>query len=168
MVASLAGATGYDGPRMSGWGGGRIPKCYCIWWRMTVCWSSWVRITSICRNKALCVVVSVWNKCTMAPNSMADMVMDMARNKASWISKHEESKSWRAAKPLPNQSSEQGRESEKESNIQKFCNSSFNLTKISQACKMAKKIACCRTESKQSWRNFTSPFLPCKIFASHF
>ena len=30
---------------------------------------------------------------------------------------HEESKFWRALKPLPNQSSMQGRESEKESNI---------------------------------------------------
>ena len=38
-------------------------------------------------------------------------------SKASWISKHEESKSWRASKPLPIQSSEQGGESEKESNI---------------------------------------------------
>ena len=35
---------------------------------------------------------------------------------------HEESKFWRASKPLPNQSSMQGRESEKESNIQKFHN----------------------------------------------
>ena len=33
---------------------------------------------------------------------------------------HEESKFWRASKPLPNQSSMQGRESKKESNIQQF------------------------------------------------
>ena len=31
---------------------------------------------AICRNRALCVVVNVWNKCTMARNSMADMMME--------------------------------------------------------------------------------------------
>ena len=31
-------------------------------------------MSAIYRNRALCVVVSVWNKCTMARNSMADMV----------------------------------------------------------------------------------------------
>ena len=31
---------------------------------------------SIYRNKALCVIVSVWKKCTMARNSMEDMVME--------------------------------------------------------------------------------------------
>ena len=33
-------------------------------------------MSAICRNKALCVVVSVWIKCTMARNSVADMVME--------------------------------------------------------------------------------------------
>ena len=33
---------------------------------------------------------------------------------------HEESKFWKALQPLPNQSSMQGRESEKKSNIQQF------------------------------------------------
>ena len=33
---------------------------------------------------------------------------------------HEESKFWRASQPLPNQSSMQGRELEKKSNIQQF------------------------------------------------
>ena len=33
---------------------------------------------------------------------------------------HEESKFWRASQPFPNQSSMQGRESEKKSNIQQF------------------------------------------------
>ena len=33
---------------------------------------------------------------------------------------HEESKFWRALQPFPNQSSMQGRESEKKSNIQQF------------------------------------------------
>ena len=33
---------------------------------------------------------------------------------------HEESKFWKASQPLPNQSSMQGRESEKKSNIQQF------------------------------------------------
>ena len=31
---------------------------------------------AICRNKALCVVVSVWNKCTMTRNSVAKIVME--------------------------------------------------------------------------------------------
>ena len=30
----------------------------------------------ICRNRALCVAVSVLNKCTMTRNSMADMVIE--------------------------------------------------------------------------------------------
>ena len=30
----------------------------------------------ICRNKVVCVVVSVWNVCTMAQNSVAEMVME--------------------------------------------------------------------------------------------
>ena len=34
---------------------------------------------------------------------------------------HEESKLWKASQPLPNQSSMQGRKSEKKSNIRKFC-----------------------------------------------
>ena len=33
-------------------------------------------MTAIYRNKALCVVVSVWNKCTMARKSVAEMVME--------------------------------------------------------------------------------------------
>ena len=32
-------------------------------------------MVAICWNKALCVVVSVWNVCTMARNSVAEMVM---------------------------------------------------------------------------------------------
>ena len=43
---------------------------------------------------------------------------------------HEESKFWRASKPLPNQSSMQGRESEKESNIQQFRNPLRNIPKL--------------------------------------
>ena len=31
-------------------------------------------MSTICKNKTLCVVVSVWNKCTMAQNSVAKMV----------------------------------------------------------------------------------------------
>ena len=30
----------------------------------------------ICRNNVVCVVVSVWNVCTMARNSVAEMVME--------------------------------------------------------------------------------------------
>ena len=33
-------------------------------------------MTTICQNKALCVVVSVWNVCTMARNSVVEMVME--------------------------------------------------------------------------------------------
>ena len=33
-------------------------------------------MSAICQNRALCVVVSVLNKCTMARNSMADMVIE--------------------------------------------------------------------------------------------
>ena len=33
-------------------------------------------MTAIYRNKAVCVVVSVWNICTVARNSMAEMVME--------------------------------------------------------------------------------------------
>ena len=42
---------------------------------------------------------------------------------------HEESKSWKVLKPFPNQSSDEGRESEKESNIQQFHNPPFSLAK---------------------------------------
>ena len=43
---------------------------------------------------------------------------------------HEESKFWSASKPLPNQSSMQGRESKKKSNIQKFHNLLRNIRKL--------------------------------------
>ena len=45
---------------------------------------------------------------------------------------HEESKFWRASKPLPNQSSVQGRESEKKSNTKEFCNHLRNFRKIEE------------------------------------
>ena len=32
-------------------------------------------MVAICQNKALCVMVSVWNICTMTRNSVAEMVM---------------------------------------------------------------------------------------------
>ena len=35
-------------------------------------------MSAIYRNKALWVVVSVWNKCTMARNSVAEMVMEVS------------------------------------------------------------------------------------------
>ena len=31
---------------------------------------------AICQNKALCVVVNVWNVCTMVQNSIVEMVME--------------------------------------------------------------------------------------------
>ena len=33
-------------------------------------------MSAICRNKALCIVVSVLNKCTMARNSVVDVVIE--------------------------------------------------------------------------------------------
>ena len=69
---------------------------------------------------------------------------------------HEESKFWRASKPLPNQSSMQGRESKKESNIQQFCNP---FAKYSQACELPKR----RTSLAKLRMNFATP---CEIFAS--
>ena len=42
---------------------------------------------------------------------------------------HEESKFWRASKPLPNQSSVQGRKSEKESNTEEFRNHLWHFRK---------------------------------------
>ena len=93
---------------------------------------------------------------------------------------HEESKFWRASKPLPNQSSMQGRESEKESNIQQFCNP---FAKYSQACELPKRstrLAKLRRRNFASLAklrmNFATPCKtkaeenqfrnPCKIFAS--
>ena len=61
---------------------------------------------------------------------------------------HEESKFWRASKPLPNQSSVQGRESEKESNTKEFCNHLRNFRKIEEI--------------------FATPFATCENFATPF
>ena len=33
-------------------------------------------MSAICQNKVVCVVVSVWNVCTMARNSVAEMGME--------------------------------------------------------------------------------------------
>ena len=74
-IVSSAGAMGSDGLGMSGWGGGRSPRCCRIWRKIVVCWSWWARMAAIFQNKALCVVVSIWNVCTMPRNSMAEMVM---------------------------------------------------------------------------------------------
>ena len=58
---------------------------------------------------------------------------------------HEESKVWRASQPLPNQSSMQGRELEKKSNIQQF---RMTMQNFRIACEMPKKSTSYRTESK--------------------
>ena len=50
---------------------------------------------------------------------------------------HEESKFWRASQPLANQSSMQGRELEKKSNIQQFRMAMRNFHK---ACEMPKGV----------------------------
>ena len=58
----------------------------------------------------------------------------------------------RASQPLPNQSSMQGRESKKKSNIQQFRMAMRNFRMAMQnfrkACEMPKKNTSCRTESK--------------------
>ena len=59
---------------------------------------------------------------------------------------HDESKFWRASKPFPNQSSMQGRESEKESNIHEFRNPLRNF---------------CKPKG-----NFATPFQSCEIFTT--
>ena len=33
-------------------------------------------MSAICQNKVVCVVVSVWNVCTIARNSVAEMAME--------------------------------------------------------------------------------------------
>ena len=38
---------------------------------------------AIYRNKALCVVVNVWNKCTMARNSVVEIVMEASNVKGA-------------------------------------------------------------------------------------
>ena len=50
---------------------------------------------------------------------------------------HEESKFWRASQPLPNQSSMQGKESEKRSNIQQFRMAMRNFRKT---CEIPKRV----------------------------
>ena len=50
---------------------------------------------------------------------------------------HEESKFWRASQPLPNQSSMQGRESKKKSNIQQF---HMAIRNFRIACEMPKGV----------------------------
>ena len=96
-------------------------------------------------------------------------VLCSVHSKASWISKHEESKSWRALKPLPIQSSEQGGESEKESNIHQFRKLPFNLRNfrkfLFQLAKLVRSLYC-RTESNKVEGISQVPVLTCEIFLS--
>ena len=74
LVVSLDGAMGSDGPGISVWGGGSHRWCW-IWRRIVVCYSYWPRMSTICRNRALCVAVSVLNKFIMVRNSVPDIVI---------------------------------------------------------------------------------------------
>ena len=58
---------------------------------------------------------------------------------------HEEFKVWRASQPFPNQSSMQGRESEKKSNIQQFCMAMRNFR---IACEMPKGVQAARQRAR--------------------
>ena len=71
---------------------------------------------------------------------------------------HEESKFWRTSKPLPNQSSVQGRESEKESNIEEFRNHLRNFRKTE-----GNFVA-----SFHHLRNFCNSYFTCENFATPF
>ena len=79
---------------------------------------------------------------------------------------HEESKFWRASKPLPNQSSMQGKESEKESNIQQFCNP---FAKYLQACELPKRSTSLAKLKRRNFASLTKLRMnfatPCEIFA---
>ena len=85
---------------------------------------------------------------------------------------HEESKFWRASKPLPNQSSVQGRESEKKSNTKEFCNHLRNFRKIEE--NFATTFEIFERQKKISQplfticEIFTTPFQHCENFATPF
>ena len=79
---------------------------------------------------------------------------------------HEESKFWRASLPFPNQSSMQGRESEKKSNNQQFRMAMRNFRK---ACEMPTRSTSCRIESEVVKNEFRNPLrnfhTPCETKA---
>ena len=93
-----------------------------------------------------------------------DFVQSMAKQVEAKL--HEESKFWRASKPLPNQSSMQGRESEKESNIQQFCNP---FAKYLQACELPKRSTSLAKLKRRNFASLTKLRMnfstPCEIFA---
>ena len=66
---------------------------------------------------------------------------------------HEESKLWRASQPLPNQSSKQGRKSEKKSNSQQF----------RKPCEMPKEVQAAGQRARLWKMNLTTPY---EIFIS--
>ena len=66
---------------------------------------------------------------------------------------HEESKFWRALKPLPNQSSMQGRKSEKESNIEEFRNPLRNFCKLERI-----------SQGLRNWGKFRNSFSALRNF----
>ena len=67
---------------------------------------------------------------------------------------HEESKFWKASQPLPNQSSKQGRKSEKKSNSQQFRMAMRNFHK---PCEMPKEVQA----AGQRARLWKMNFAPC-------
>ena len=64
---------------------------------------------------------------------------------------HEKSKFWRASKPLPNQSSMQGRESKKKYNIQQF---HMAIRNFRIACEMPKGIQVAGQRARLQRMNF--------------
>ena len=78
---------------------------------------------------------------------------------------HEESKFWRALKPLLNPSSKQGRESEKKSNSQQFRMAMRNFRK---PCEMPKEVKAAGQRArltKPTLRKIN--FTPCAKFRKH-
>ena len=98
-----------------------------------------------------------------------DFVQSMAKQVEAQT--HEESKFWRASQPLPNQSSMQGRESEKKSNIQQFRMVVQNFRKACEifrkaceifhkACEIPKGVQVARQRARLWKMNFA----PCAKF----
>ena len=95
----------------------------------------------------------------------------LVHGKASWSSKHEESKSWRVAKPFPNQSSEQGRESEKESNMQQFRTTLQNFRKLAKCPRWVQAVgqrANCAEGISQPLVKFLQDLFPCETGENEF
>ena len=78
-----------------------------------------------------------------------NFVQSMAKQVEAQL--HEESKFWRASQPFPNQSSMQGKESEKKSNIQQFRTAMQNFR---IACEMPKRVQVAGQRARPRKMNF--------------